>query len=73
MMQVVLLDDVRFDEYAVNHPNYSFYQSSNYGKFMSKHGYNSYYLGLVNEMNEIKAATLMIVKNDQENKRKMGF
>ena len=73
MMQVVLLDDVRFDEYAVNHPNYSFYQSSNYGKFMSKHGYNSYYLGLVNEMNEIKAATLMIDKNDQENKRKMGY
>lgn len=72
-MQIILLDEARFDEFASIHPNCSYYQSSFYGRLMSKHGYNSYYLGLVNEMNEIKAATLIIVKNEAENKRKMGY
>ena len=44
-MQIVLLDEFRFDSFAMNHPNYNFYQSSNYGRFMTKHGYNAYYLG----------------------------
>ncbi len=72
-MQIVLLDEVRFDNFAMNHPNYNFYQSSNYGRFMTKHSYNSYYLGLVDDFGNIKAATLMIVKNEKNNKRKMGY
>ena len=73
-MQIILLDENRFDEYAYNHPNHNFYQTSNYGKFMSKHGYNAYYLGMVDDTNQIKAATLIIVKNDKEStKRKMGY
>lgn len=72
-MQIILLDEARFDSFAINHPNYNFYQTSNYGRFMTKHGYNSYYLGLVDDMNIIKAATLMIVKNEKNNKRKMGY
>lgn len=72
-MQIVLLDEVRFDSFAISHPNHNFYQTSNYGKFMTKHGYNSYYLGLVDDSGNIKAATLMIVKNEKNNKRKMGY
>lgn len=72
-MQIILLDEVRFDSFAISHPNYNFYQTSNYGRFMAKHGYNSYYLGLVDDIGEIKAATLMIVKNEKNNKRKMGY
>lgn len=72
-MQIILLDEARFDSFAINHPNYNFYQTSNYGRFMTKHGYNSYYLGLVDDMNIIKAATLMVVKNEKNNKRKMGY
>ncbi len=72
-MQIVLLDEIKFDQFAISHPNQNFYQTSNYGKFMNKHGYNSYYLGLVDEVNNIKAATLMIVKNEKNNKRKMGY
>ncbi len=72
-MQIVLLDEARFDSFAISHPNHSFYQTSNYGRFMSKHGYNSYYLGLVDDMGQIKAATLMVVKNEKTNKRKMGY
>ena len=62
-MQIVLLDENRFDEFALSNPNYNFYQTSNYGKFMSKHGYNSYYLGLVDNMGNVKAATLIIVNS----------
>lgn len=72
-MQIVLLDETRFDNFAINHPNYNFYQTSNYGKFMNKNGHNSYYLGLVDETGDIKAATLIIVKNDKNDRRKMGY
>ena len=72
-MQIILLDEIRFDNFAINHPCYNFYQSSNYGKFMTNHGYNSYYLGLADDNGEIKAATLMIVKNDSKERRKMGY
>ena len=72
-MQIILLDEIRFDNFAINHPYYNFYQSSNYGKFMTKHGYNSYYLGLADDIGEIKDATLMIVKNEKSSKRKMGY
>ena len=72
-MQIVLLDEQRFDEFAINHPYSNFYQSSKYGKLMTKHGYNSYYIGLVDDSNQIKAATLIIVKNERFNKRKMGY
>ena len=72
-MQIVLLDEARFDNFAINHPNYNFYQTSNYGKFMNKNGHNSYYLGFVDETGDIKAATLVIVKNDKGSKRKMGY
>ena len=73
-MQIILLEENRFDEYAINHPNYNIYQSSNYGKLMTKKGYNAYYLGLVDDNNNIHAATLIIVKNDKEaTKRKMGY
>lgn len=72
-MQIILLDEARFDSFAINHPNYNYYQSSSYGKFMSKNGHNSYYLGLVDDTGEIKAATLIIVKNDKSDRRKMGY
>ena len=72
-MQIILLDEIKFDTFAINHPNYNFYQSSNYGKFMSKHGYNSYYLGLSDDIGNIRAATLIIVKNEKNERRKMGY
>lgn len=72
-MQIVLLDETRFDTFASNHPNKNFYQSINYGKMMSKQGHNAYYLGLVDDLNEIKAATLLIVKNNKNDRRKMGY
>lgn len=72
-MQIILLDEVRFDNFAMSHPNHNYYQTSNYGRLMTKHGHNAYYLGLSDDMGEIKAATLMIVKNEKNEKRKMGY
>lgn len=72
-MQIILLDEIRFDQFAITHPNHNFYQSSNFGRLMSKHGHNCYYLGLADDNGEIKAATLMVVKNEKNEKRKMGY
>lgn len=72
-MEIVLLDEVRFDQFATNHPNFNYYQTSNYGRLMTSHGYNAYYLGLVDNVGEIKAATLLTVKNDKNDRRKMGY
>ncbi len=72
-MQMILLDESKFDEFAYNHPNKNFCQTSYYGKMMNKQGHNSYYLGLVDDFNNVKAATLLIVKNETSDKRKMGY
>lgn len=72
-MQIILLDEARFDNFAITHPNHNYYQTSNYGKLMTKHGHNAYYLGLVDDIGEIKAATLMLVKNETNERRKMGY
>lgn len=72
-MQIILLDETRFDNFALSHPNRNYYQTSFYGRLMSKRGYNSYYLGLVDDAGDIKGATLMIVKNEQKEKRKTGY
>ena len=72
-MQIILLDELRFDTFANSHPNYNYYQTSNYGKLMVKKGNNSYYLGYVDDVGDVKAATLIIVKNNRNDKRKMGY
>lgn len=72
-MQIILLDETRFDTFAASHPNHNYYQTSTYGRLMTKRGYNSYYLGLTDDMNNVKAATLMIVKNEHKEKRKTGY
>ena len=40
-MAIIELSRKEFDEYAINHPYRSFYQTSQYGTLMSKHGYKS--------------------------------
>ena len=72
-MEIVLLDEAKFDNFALNHPLSNYYQTSNYGKLMTKHGHNAYYLGLVDSSNNVQAATLMLVKNEKNEKRKMGY
>ncbi len=60
-MKIIELDKKQFDDYAFRHPYRSFYQTSQYGTLMSKHGFNPIYLGL-DDNGELKAATLILIK-----------
>lgn len=64
MYKLVELDKDRYDEYVKNHKCKShFLQSSAWGKFASlKKGLKPYYLGLVDEDNNIYGASLLLEK-----------
>ncbi len=71
-MEIVLLEEERYESFAMNHPNYNLYQTSSYGNLMNKHGYNAYYLGLANEAGIVNAATMVLVKKEK-GKNKMAY
>lgn len=60
-MAIIELSKKEFDEYAFKHQYRSFYQTSQYGTLMSKHGYSPMYLAL-DEGGTIRAAALILVK-----------
>lgn len=51
-----------FDKYAINHELANFMQSSNYASLMSKFDYDVKYIGYKDKHNELKAATLLLIK-----------
>ena len=53
---------IEFDEFAKNHVQNSFYQSSNYALIMGEKGYDYEYIGFFNEMNTLVAASLILIK-----------
>lgn len=61
-MAIIELGRKEFDEYALNHAYRSFYQTSQYGTLMSKHGYSPIYVGL-DEGGMIRAAALILIKS----------
>ena len=62
-MKFVELSKEEFNNFAVNYIPNSPYQTSGYGLTMYTQGYNVYFLGLV-DGNDIKAATMVMVKNE---------
>lgn len=60
-MPLVELSRKEFDDFAIKHKYRSFYQTSQYGTLMSKHGYKPLYIGF-NEGCETKAAALILIK-----------
>lgn len=62
MMKIVKLNPSQFDRFASNHRYRNYFQTSMYGNVMSKFGYRSQYLGVVNEYNKLVGATLIIYK-----------
>ena len=65
MLKLTNIDKELFDEFILNHPTKShFLQSAEWGEFckVKKH-LTPFYLGLVNENNEIIAATLLLQKH----------
>ena len=62
-MKIVKLNAAQFDKYVSNHRYRNYYQTSMYGSVMSKFGYKTQYIGIVNESNKLIGATLLIYKN----------
>lgn len=60
-MRIYELGRKEFDDYAIKHKYSSFYQTSQYGTLMSKHGFKPLYIGF-EDGGEIKAAALILIK-----------
>ena len=61
-MKIRQLSIFEFDNFATNHPLGSYQQTSSYALFQSEQGKDYDLLGLINEKNEIIAASLIIIK-----------
>ncbi len=71
-MEIAVLKEETYNEYAVNHPNYNFFQSIYYAKVMKKNGYEPFYIGLIDDTGSILAATLILVK-ESKSKSRTGY
>lgn len=61
-MRIVKLKASQFDNFASSHKYRNFYQTSMYANVMSKFGYRTQFLGVVNNQNKLIGATLIIYK-----------
>lgn len=59
-MKIVILTPEQFDNFSVEHPLHSMYQTSHYGELMKKCGYNINYYGFIDDNNNLLGATLII-------------
>ena len=71
-MQIIELTETQFRNYSNIHSKKNYKQTVEYGKLKEKNGYISHYLGLVDEMNNVHTATLLLSKNIN-NKHKYGY
>ena len=60
-MEIRQLTTEEFDSFAKNYPYKNFYQTAEYGTLMDRHAFNDYYLGLIDDSNNLVAATLILV------------
>lgn len=67
-MEIIKLSKEEFDNFALNHKYRSFYQSSQYGTLMSRHGFDDIYLGFLNDNQKIEAVTLILCRKSLGNK-----
>lgn len=61
-MQIIQLTKEEFDQFASTHQNYNFYQTSQYGTLMSRHGFEDVYVGLLNDENKLVGASLILTQ-----------
>lgn len=61
-MKIVKLNALQFDKFAANHRYRNYYQTSMYANVMTKFGYRTQFVGIVNEYNKLIGATLLIYK-----------
>ena len=60
-MKIIEMQSEEFKNFEASYTNKNFYQTSNYGTLMDRHQFDDYYLGLIDENNQIVAATLILV------------
>ena len=61
-MKIITLEENQFNKYAENHKYRSYYQSSAYGKIMKKFGYDTHYLGIIDDNENLIGASLLLYK-----------
>lgn len=71
-MHIKELTIAEFDAFALNNPLGTYYESSNYALFMAENNFEYEFLGLVDELGVIKAATLILIKKINY-KHKFGY
>ena len=71
-MQIIELTETQFKNYSRLHSKKNYKQTVEYGKLKEDNGYTPHYLGLVDDMNNVHAATLLLGKKIN-NKHKYGY
>ena len=71
-MHIIELSELQFKNYSNMHSKKNYKQSVEYAKLKQDNGYSPYYLGLIDEANNVHAATLLLAKNIN-NKSKYGY
>lgn len=61
-MQIIQLTREQFDIYAIKHKNHNFYQTSQYGTLMNRHGFVDMYIALLDDNHNVLAASLILEK-----------
>lgn len=61
-MRIIELTKRQFDEYAITHKNRVYYQTSQYGVFMSRNGYKDIYVAMLDFDGKIVAAALILIQ-----------
>ena len=63
-MYIKELTNAEFNLFTDNYPQFSIYQTSEYGFIMNTQNYNSIFLGLVDDANKIVAASLILIEKN---------
>lgn len=71
-MHIITLSELQFKNYSNIHSRKNYKQSVEYAKLKKDNGYSPLYLGLVDEANNVHAATLILEKAIN-NKHKYGY
>lgn len=71
-MQIIELNELQFRNYSNLHSKKNYKQSVEYGKLKEMNDYSPLYLGLIDEYNNVHAATLLLSKK-VNNKYKYGY
>ena len=61
-MKIVTLRPEQFDKFASTHRYRNYFQTTAYGNTMTKFGYKVHYLGIINDLNSLIGATMIMYK-----------